>query len=306
MGRLSFSDRAARSVWRILPKRALSGAIGWGASRGLPASLRVAVLSRFAKSYGIDVDEAEKPLGEYSGVDDFFTRKLRPDARPIDPSPGRVLAPADGTIVECGTVSKGHLIQAKGMLFSLSELLADEEAARQLEGGSYLITYLSPKDYHRVHAPVGGRVIGWHHIPGSLFTVNAKSVLREPGLFTRNERFVTLIQGDAGLAAVVMVAAVGVGHITAAYDPEVATHRTDFARAAVRHRRYDTPKPIARGGEVGTFHLGSTSIVIFEPGRVVLDPQSPGGSTKMGVAIGRIMSSSGAARGALAATSGEG
>jgi phosphatidylserine decarboxylase len=307
MGRLSFSDRAARSVWRIVPKRALSGAIGWGASRGLPASLRVAVLSRFAKSYGIDVSEAEKPLGEYSGVDDFFTRKLRPDARPIDPSPGRVVSPADGTIVASGTVSKGQLLQAKGMLFSLSELLADEDAARQLEGGSYLITYLSPKDYHRVHTPIGGRVIGWHHIPGSLLTVNARSVLREPGLFTRNERFVTLIQGEAGLAAVVMVAAVGVGHITAAYDPEVATHHAEFARAAARHRRYDTPKAIGRGDEVGTFHLGSTSIVIFEPGRVVLDPLSAGGSTKMGAAIGRIASPSGAARGVSSrATSGEG
>src|SRR5678816_910933 len=101
MGGLSFSDRAARSVWRIFPKRALSGAIGWGGSRSLPGALRAAMLTRFASIYGIDVSEAEKPLAEYEGFDDFFTRRLRPDARPIDQSPGRIISPADGTVVEC-------------------------------------------------------------------------------------------------------------------------------------------------------------------------------------------------------------
>lgn len=289
MGSLSLSDRAARSIWRMVPKRALSGAIGWGASRGLPSRLRVGFLTRFARSYGIDVSEAEKPLSEYAGVDEFFTRRLRPGARPIDQQAGRVISPADGTVVECGLVSAGTLIQAKGVLFKLSELLADDEAAARLEGGAYLITYLSPKDYHRVHSPIEGRVIGWHHVPGTLFSVNEKSVQREPGLFTRNERFVSLIESAAGLVAVVMVAAVGVGHVTAAYDPDVATHEARFRRADVRHRRYDTPRPIGRGAELGTFHLGSTTIVVFEPGKVALDALAPGTSTKMGAAVGRVL-----------------
>ena len=97
MGGLSFSDRAARSVWRIFPKRALSGAIGWGGTRSLPGALRAAMLSRFARIYGIDASEAEKPLAEYSGFDDFFTRKLRPELRPIDAAPGRVVSTSDGT-----------------------------------------------------------------------------------------------------------------------------------------------------------------------------------------------------------------
>jgi phosphatidylserine decarboxylase len=276
-------------MWRIVPKRAVSGAIGWGVSLGIPARLRPVMLSRFARIYGIDVSEAEKPLTEYAGFDEFFTRKLRPGSRPIDDAPGRVVSPADGVIVESGLATAGKLIQAKGSDFDLSNLLADAQAAARLEGGAYLITYLSPKDYHRVHSPVGGRVIGWRHVPGTLFSVGAASIRREPQLFVRNERFITLIEMDGGgLVAVVMVAAVGVGHVTVSYDPEVATHRPEFFRAALRHRQYDEPKPIRRGDELGIFHLGSTTIVVFEPGRVELDALAAGASVKMGVGIGRM------------------
>jgi phosphatidylserine decarboxylase len=198
------------------------------------------MLSRFARVYGINVGEAEKPIDDYAGFDEFFTRRLRVGLRPIADGPGQVASPADGTVVECGLATAGKLIQAKGDLFDLTELLGDPEVARRLEGGAYLITYLSPKDYHRVHSPVGGRVVGWRHIPGTLFSVGAKSVLSEPGLFIRNERFVTLIEMEGGgLCAVVMVAAIGVGHVTVSYDSEVATHRPQFLRAAVRHRHYD-------------------------------------------------------------------
>jgi phosphatidylserine decarboxylase len=293
MGGLSFSDRAARSVWRIFPKRALSGAIGWGGSRSLPAALRAAMLSRFARIYGIDVSEAEKPLAEYSGFDDFFTRRLRAGARPIETAAGRVVSTSDGKIVESGLVDAGKLLQAKGVLFSLDELLGDVDAARRLEGGAYLITYLSPKDYHRVHSPVEGRVVGWRHIPGVLFPVNTRSANREPRLFVGNERFVTLIEGAAGLTAVVMVAAVGVGHITASYDAEVGTHSAVFRRAGVAQRTYEAPRLLGRGDELGTFHLGSTTIVVFQPGRVSLDPFERGVPIKMGVGIGSLSSSGG-------------
>jgi phosphatidylserine decarboxylase len=275
-------------MWRIVPKRAVSKAIGWGASRGLPVRLRGMMLSRFAQAYGIDLDEAEKPLADYADFDELFTRRLRTGARPIADEPGGIVSPADGIVVECGLATEGKLIQAKGTLFDLSELLSDGEIAARLVGGAYLITYLSPKDYHRVHSPVGGRVIGWRHIPGTLFSVGAKSVATEPGLFVRNERFVTLIEMDGGgLCAVVMVAAIGVGHVTVSYDAEVATHRPRFLRAAVRHRHYDDPKPVRRGEELGIFHLGSTTIVVFEPGRAELGSFVAGEAMKMGIGIGR-------------------
>ena len=294
MGALSFSDRARRSMWRIVPKRAVSDVIGFGASRGIPGPLRSVMLSRFARTYGIDVTEAEKPLAEYAGFDEFFTRRLRPGARPIDGAADRVVSPADGVVVECGLVTQGNMIQAKGHIFTLAELLADDDVARRLEGGPYLITYLSPKDYHRVHSPVAGRVVGWRHIPGTLFSVGAKSVASEPGLFVRNERFVTLIEMESGgLCAVVMVAAIGVGHVTVSYDDEVATHRPRFLRAALRHRRYDVPKPIGRGEELGIFHLGSTTIVVFEPGHAELETFAAGEAMKMGIGIGRSRSTNG-------------
>jgi phosphatidylserine decarboxylase len=281
-------------MWRIVPKRAVSGAIGWGASRGIPTRLRQAMLTRFARVYGIDVAEAEKPLEAYSGFDEFFTRRLRDGARPIADEPGGIVSPADGVVVECGLATAGTLIQAKGSTFDLTELLGDAEVAARLEGGAYLITYLSPKDYHRVHSPVGGRVVGWRHIPGTLFSVGAKSVASEPGLFVRNERFVTLIEMDGGgLCAVVMVAAIGVGHVTVSYDSEVATHRPRFLRAGVRHLRYDDPKPIRRGEELGIFHLGSTTIVVFEPGRVELGSFAAGEAMKMGIGIGRARATNG-------------
>jgi phosphatidylserine decarboxylase len=256
------------------------------------------MLTRFARVYGIDVSEAEKPIEEYAGFDEFFTRKLRPGLRPVDDAPGRVISPADGTVVECGRATAGKLLQAKGVDFDLAGLLDDPQAAARLEGGAYLITYLSPKDYHRVHSPVAGRVVGWRHVPGTLFSVSAASIRREPGLFVRNERFITLIEMDGGgLAAVVMVAAVGVGHVTVSYDPEVATHRPEFFRAARRHQMYDQPKPIRRGEELGIFHLGSTTIVVFEAGRVELDALANGASTKMGVGIGWVAITTGNSRG---------
>ena len=225
------------------------------------------MLTRFARIYGIDVSEAEKPLGGYAGFDEFFTRKLRPGARPIDDAPGRVVSPADGTIVECGAGDRGQIDSGEGQpLRSRQRCSTTRRRRRGWRAAPTSSPTCRPKDYHRVHSPVGGRVVGWRHVPGTLFSVGAASIRREPGLFVRNERFITLIEMDGGgLVAVVMVAAVGVGHVTVSYDPEVATHRPEFFRAALRHRQYDQPKPIARGDELGIFHLGSTTIAVFEP-----------------------------------------
>lgn len=290
MGSLPLSDRVARTAWRVAPKRALTGVIGWAAGLGIPSAIRPAVLGRFARLYGIDTREAEKPFDDYPRVDDFFTRRLVPTARPFELRPDAVLSPADGTVVETGQAVDGHLMQAKGVLFELDELLADGEAAARLRGGAYLITYLSPSDYHRVHSPVAGEIAGWRHIPGTLYPVNAKSVRRVEGLFIRNERFVTLIEGALGLTAVVMVAAVGVGHITAAFDEEVATHDPSFLRSPARAKSYDSRPRLAAGDELATFHLGSTTVVVFEPGRVALSPFEPGAKTRMGETIGRAIS----------------
>lgn len=287
---LNLSDRIARHAWRMTPQRTLSGVIGWWASRRVPLIGRMRVLSTFAASYGIDVSEAELPLMQYTSVDEFFTRRLRPDARPIDPDPQAVVAPADGRLVATGHVQSGGAIEAKNIRLHASALLSDVDLARRFEGGAYQVTYLSPRDYHRVHTPCAGKVRTWHHLPGELFPVNDGSVRREPDLFCRNERFVTVFEGALGTFAVVMVAAVGVGHITAAYDLEVKTRGKGVNLGEIRSKVFTDPPELDKGDELGIFHLGSTTIILFEPGRVTLDPNQPGQTVKMGARIGTIVS----------------
>lgn len=288
MSSLSFSDRIAKQVWRLTPQRSLSGVIGWWAARRLPLMGRQRVLSTFAASYGIEVEEAELPLTSYDSVDEFFTRRLRPGARPVDPNPQAIVSPADGRIVATGVVQKGGVIEAKNIRLEASDLLADPALAARFEGGLYQVTYLSPRDYHRVHTPCAGKVQAWHHLPGELFPVNDGSVRREPDLFSRNERFITVFSGAMGTFVVVMVAAVGVGHITAAYDLEVKTRGKGITLGQVRSKVFPQPPELDKGDELGIFHLGSTTIILFEPGRVTLDPVPPGSPVKMGVRIGNI------------------
>ena len=291
MSTLSFAERVVRSAWRIAPQRTLSEIVGWGARRTLPRPFRALLLKSFARKYEIDLAEAEWPLDQYTSLHELFTRKLRPGARLLASDSDAVVAPSDGVVCDAGLVSAGKLLEAKGSVFTLSDLLADSELAARLEGGQYLVTYLSPRDYHRVHAPVSGKIVAWTHIPGRLFPVGSRSVARETGLFARNERFVTVIEGAAGLSVVVMVAALGVGHITASYDSEVATHAPGFATGGVSRRRFADPLRIGRGDELGVFNLGSTTIAVFEPGHVVLEKLAVGSNLRMGTPVGRLVSS---------------
>jgi len=290
MPNLSFGERIAQGAWRVAPKRLLSGMIGWGAKRRLPRRLQASLLRSYAKTYGLNAAEAEHPIEHYPSLQAFFTRRLAPGARTSPADPGSIIAPSDGTICEAGLATAGKLLEAKGSAFTLQTLLADDALATRLVDGPYVVIYLSPRDYHRVHFPASGKVIGWSHIPGKLFPVGSRSVKREPGLFARNERFVTVVDSPHGRYAVVMVAAVGVGHITASYDPEVATHAGGFANNSTRHKILDPPIPIVRGEELGIFNLGSTTITIFEPGRVELNDLVSNAQIEMGNPVGRIIS----------------
>lgn len=289
MSNLTFGERVVRTAWRLAPKRLLSHAIGWSARRVLPRRLQSRVLRSYARSYGLDLEEAEHAIHDYASVQDLFVRRLVTGARPMPTDPAVVVAPSDGRICDAGVATMGKLLEAKGSLFTLSDLLADDTLAQRLTGGAYVVVYLSPRDYHRVHFPVAGKVVGWTHIPGKLFPVGDASVKREPGLFARNERFVTIIDGPAGRCAVVMVAAVGVGHITVSYDPDVATHGRGFATHSVRRRVFDHGAAVERGQELGIFNLGSTTVTIFEPGRVELSDLIANNPIKMGAPVGRIL-----------------
>jgi phosphatidylserine decarboxylase len=289
MPNLSPGERVVRTTWRLAPKWLISRAIGWGARRELPRPLQTSLLRTYAKAYKVDTREAEHPIEKYASLQAFFTRRLAAGLRPMPDDEHVVVAPSDGTVCEAGLATAGKLLEAKGSLFTLRDLLADDALAASLEGGPYVAIYLSPRDYHRVHFPMCGKVLSWSHIPGKLFPVGDRSVRREPGLFARNERFVTVIDGPAGRCAIVMVAAIGVGHITADYDAAVATHAGGFATGTVRRKTFATGPVVACGQELGIFNLGSTTVTIFEPGRVELREFLSNAPIKMGVPVGRIL-----------------
>jgi phosphatidylserine decarboxylase len=268
---------------RWAPKRAFSSIVGVYARKRLPRFARKAVYSAFARRVGVNLDEVEKPLEDYPSLDDFFVRSLKAGVRPISDDPDAVVSPCDGTIAEHGRAVAGRMIQAKGIDYKLANLVPDAEAALRFEGGAYVTIYLAPRDYHRVHFPIDGTLDGFQHVPGALFPVNALSARNVGGLFTINERLITFLESPAGAMAVVMVAATGVGHMTVSFDG-VETHHPKRGRPGARVR-YRSRRPVERGADLGAFHLGSTVILLFEPGRVALVPLTVGQRIRMGEPI---------------------
>lgn len=279
-------ERAAVDVLRWTPKGTLSRGMGWLARRRVPRPLRKPLYGGFARYAGADLSLLDRPLEAFERFDDFFTRPLAPGARPIEPGPDVVVSPVDGVISELGLAEGGRLIQCKGLDYTIRGLLADPVEARSFEGGAYCTIYLAPRDYHRVHAPVAGRITGYRHIPGAFFPVNPTSVRNVAGLFSINERLVTYLDSDLGRVAVVKVAATGVGHISASYDRAVHTHKRGTAGRHGWAQKYAAPRPIGAGDELAMFHLGSTVILLFEPGRVTLEAAT-GDVARVGRRLGK-------------------
>ena len=236
----------------------------------------------FARYAGADLSALDRPIDAFERFDDFFTRPLADGARPVDARDGVVVSPVDGVVSEVGHAYAGRMIQAKGLDYSVEGLLGDAERARTFLDGAYTTLYLAPKDYHRIHAPLAGKVVAYRHIPGALYPVNQLSVRTVPGLFSINERVISYLDTEVGLCAVVKVAATGVGNISLSYDPRVRSHDGSEGSERVYHPEIE----VSRGGELGMFHLGSTVILLFEPGKVELGIR-PGEVVKVGAAIGR-------------------
>jgi phosphatidylserine decarboxylase len=277
--------RSTLALMRYLPQGALSRAFGALADLPLPRRLRGTVLGGFARAVGADLEEAELSLSEYSSLNEFFTRRLRPGARNWPADPGAVGCPVDGLAGQVGRTRDGRLVQAKGRSYAAAELLADAAEAQRFADGSFATFYLSPRDYHRIHAPTGGGIVQAAHAPGALLPVNAAAVMHVPDLFARNERLICYLGGPLGRLAMVAVGAYNVGRISAAFDPLWISNRRGVRAEA---RRYDPAIAVERGDELMTFHLGSTVVLLFEPGTVVLDPNlRPGSRVRLGQAIAR-------------------
>ena len=255
---------------RFAPQRLASRIVGAAARIPLPHPLRRPLLGGFVKTAGIRMDEAELSLEEYGSFDALFTRALRPGIRSWEPGRDVLASPVDGVIGECGVVSDGQLVQAKGRHYTAGALLADEDAAARYEGGLFMTIYLSPRHYHRIHTPIPGRVVSARHVPGRLFPVHPAAVLEVAHLFARNERLLCTVASDVGEVAVVAVGAMNVGRISAAFDAEWAGGPeegvTNRGRAEITERRYAEPLEVSLGAQLMTFHLGSTVVLLAPPG----------------------------------------
>jgi len=249
---------------RYVPKNHLSRAVGRLVHARWPRPIARRLVRWFANTYEIDVDAAGKPLHEYPSVGHFFIRDLREGLRPIESD---LVSPVDGVLRSFGTIAGGRLEQIKGKSYTVARFLGDDAYAQRYENGVFFNLYLSPQDYHHVHSPVGGSVVRSVHIPGKLWPVNDWSMANIDELFAVNERVATYIESSYGLVAVVMIGATNVGKISVVYDSFVS----NVARSKVAARRYEPPIPIAAGARLGTFHMGSSVVVLVEPGRIDIE-----------------------------------
>lgn len=272
------------AAMRGVPKHALSRLAGAASRARLPGPMLRAAMRGFAARYGVDLSESP-PLDSYRTFGEFFARPLLPGKRPIAPGDEVAVSPVDAVVSESGLAVEGRLVQAKGSHYSTQALLGDAKLARQVAGGAFATLYLSPRDYHRIHFPLGGRITGWRYLPGTLWPVNPTSVENVPGLFARNERLVTAMETPLGACAVVAVGATVVGRVRAFYDAGVPL--TNLPGAAPRACDYSAPIAVEKGAELGAFEMGSTVILLFQAGRVALSSfVAPGARVQVGQAIG--------------------
>lgn len=242
-----------------LPKKWLSHTLGSLVHLKLPQALNQKLIQNFVKYYGIDIEEAEKNISEYDSLGDFFSRRLKAGARPVE---GEVIHPCDSLLLESGKVHNQLLIQAKGRHYSVQDFLPENPWADDFLEGSFFTYYLAPHNYHRVHSPVSGE-IGWStYVPGELWPVNSWSVKKVKDLYVVNERVVTGLETEKGKVIVVMVGATNVGSMSFTFDPNIKTNLPGKKERV--HRTYDPKRKIQVGDEFGVFHLGSTVVVLYD------------------------------------------
>jgi phosphatidylserine decarboxylase len=274
---------------RLVPKHLLTSVLGVVAEiRWQP--FKNLLIRAFVKVYDVDIGEAARAVPDgYADFNAFFTRELADGARTIDPSPAALVSPVDGIASAAGHMDGPHLLQAKGLYYSLEDLLATDIAdATSFAGGAFATFYLAPYHYHRVHSPLAGTLSAVRYVPGDLFSVNQVTVERLPGLFARNERLICHFRTTAGPMVLVFVGAMNVGSISTPWTGRVRPRK----RGVVEDL---TPDPargrldVAKGQLLGWFNLGSTVIVLLPPGACAWrDDLAQGRRVRMGEPIGRL------------------
>jgi len=278
-GPSTVSDRLEVLPQYLLPKQALTRFAGLVAStRGGPLTTRL--IAWFVRRYQVNMAEAADPdIRNYPTFNEFFTRALKVDARPL--ARADLVCPVDGAISQFGPIERDQIFQAKGHHYSTTALVGGDAAlAARFEDGAFATIYLSPKDYHRIHMPCAGRLTRMIHVPGALFSVNPTTARGVPGLFARNERVVCVFESACGPFVLVLVGATIVGSMATVWHGVVNPPRP----GKLRDWHYsDKPVELAQGQEMGRFLLGSTVVLLFpEGGTRFQTTWQPGGAVRLG------------------------
>ncbi|MDP5239296.1 archaetidylserine decarboxylase [Uliginosibacterium sp. 31-16] len=266
----------------LLPKQALTELAGRFASAQL-GGLTTRVIRWFVGRYQVNMAEAANPdIASYASFNDFFTRALKPGARPL--AAADLVCPVDGAISQFGKIERDQIFQAKGHRYSTTALVGGDAAlAAQFQDGDFATLYLSPRDYHRIHMPCDGRLTRMIHVPGELFSVNPTTARGVPGLFARNERVVCVFESAQGPFVLVLVGATIVGSMATVWHGQVNPPRSK----EVREWRYEGQQiDLKQGDEMGRFLLGSTVVMLFPKATRDFNPAwQPGGALRMGEAM---------------------
>lgn len=278
------NDRLAVLPQHLLPKGALTRLAGRVACAERGAAT-TRLIRWFVRRYGVDMSEAAEPdIAAYKSFNDFFTRALKPGARPL--AQADLVCPVDGAISQFGRIRGDQIFQAKGHDYGTRALVGGDAAlAARFDDGHFATLYLSPKDYHRIHMPCAGRLRRMLHVPGALFSVNPTTARGVPGLFARNERVVCVFDGEAGPFVLVLVGATIVGSMATVWHGVVNPPRP----GTLREWRYEEGAvELAQGAEMGRFLLGSTVVLLFPAGGLQFNPAwMPGGTIRMGEMMAR-------------------
>lgn len=280
------ADKLFAAVQQLLPTRLLSLLVFKLTQIKLPW-FKNGLIRLFLKGFVIDLREAEfEQIEHYESFNHFFTRALKPGARPLPEDAQAFVSPVDGTVSQFGRIRNGRIVQAKGHEYSVLELLGGDHAlAARFMNGRFCTIYLAPYNYHRIHMPIGGSLSKWSYVPGRLFSVNAATARALPNLFTRNERVNTVFETEAGPVGMVLVGALFVGSMETVWAGRISP---PHVRGEPAHYAPMDPTQLQRGDEMGRFNMGSTVILLTPPEGIEWAAElTPGQPVRMGQAIGR-------------------
>lgn len=259
-----------RPIYKLLTQLSSNKVVSRTTGRIAKHKLSRLFIPRFAKLYQINVEEAERALEEYPSLNEFFSRRLKQGARPIDAQEDSVISPVDAVITGIGTIKDGTILNIKGQTYTIAEMLGETEDTKAYLNGSYVVLYLSPTDYHRIHAPISGTIVKHVHHRGKVYPVNDFGLRHMKRVLSRNERLITYLRQGKAEIAVVKVGALNVASI----------QLSDQLKSS----------SVQKGDELAYFEFGSTVVLLFNEGSVRLGTELKEGTrVRMGEGIGRLL-----------------